>query len=232
MIVTNTAAIRSIRRHNDEIIEVAIDRLDLPFMPGMALSVLGPDGKTVRSFSLSSGIGESEFRTVIRVVPGGKVSPWLADKKPGDMIQFRGPFGMFRPGGHKTGDPWVYVCTGTGITPLLSAFRSAPDNKPAQILFGVKRIEDAVYYDELKDWTDVRLAISREPLAPHHHGRVTDLLDALPRTPDTYYYLCGLDAMMFEVIDWLHDEGVDKEHIKTEVFFKSPKKTDAEPEMT
>lgn len=231
MIITHTSRVRSIRWHTDDIFEVAIDRLDLPFAAGMAISVLGPDDKTVRSFSLSSGTNEDEFRSMIRLVPGGKVSPWIAERKEGDEIRFRGPFGMFKPGQHKTPDPWVYICTGTGITPLLSAFRSHPDNPPACILYGVKRIEDAVYHDELAAWTDLRLAISREPREGIHHGRVTDLLEAMPRTPDTYYYLCGLDAMMYDVIDWLHDHGVDKEHIKTEVFFKAPKKKPGEAEM-
>ncbi len=230
MIITHTSKVRSIRWHTDDIFEVAIDRLDLPFSPGMAISVLGPDGKTVRSFSLSSGTAEPEFRSLIRLVPGGKVSPWIAEHKPGEEIQFRGPFGMFKPGQHKTPDPWIYICTGTGVTPLLSAFHSRIENPPVQVLYGVKRIEDAVYHRELAEWCDVRMAISREPRPEFHPGRVTDLLEAMPRTPDTYYYLCGLDAMMYDVIDWLHDHCVDKEHIKTEVFFKAPRKKPGEAE--
>jgi ferredoxin-NADP reductase len=86
-------------------------------------------------------------------------------------------------------------------------------------LYGVRRRQDAVDLDWLSAHCDLRLAVSREEGPPHHHGRVTDLLEALPLNPRVHYYLCGLDAMIDEVSDWLEVRNVDFAHIHRECFF-------------
>ena len=67
----------------------------------------------------------------------------------------------------------------------------------------------------------VCFAVSREQSPGCHHGRVTDLLPELPITPETDFYLCGLDTMIDETTAWLETRGVPLERIHRECFFNS-----------
>ena len=213
--------VQDIRFHSDDIFELTIERNGAAFEPGDCVALSNPTGDS-RPYSISSGQGEDALRFVIRRMPDGAVSGYLAERKPGDTIEASPPFGWFRPArSGAPGDPSVFVATGTGIGPFLSALRSFPDATPAAVLYGVRVLADAVAVDELERRAPFRLAVSREAAPPHHHGRVTDLLDGLPRSPDTHYYLCGLDAMIDDVTAWLEQRGVAFTHIHREVFFNA-----------
>jgi len=151
---------------------------------------------------------------------GGVLSTYLAARQPGDVVQFSEPFGWFRPGqSHDTGQPFVYIATGTGIAPFLSYLRSHPGPPPPRCLYGVRQYQDAVLVELLQERCQLDLAVSRETVAGHHHGRVTDLLGNLPIEPTTHFYLCGLDSMIEETTDWLEEHDVDYMNIHREVFF-------------
>jgi ferredoxin-NADP reductase len=168
---------------------------------------------------VSSGSHDPDLEFVVRRMPDGAVSQWLAARSPGDVVEISSPFGWFRPG--QGGEPGVLIATGTGIAPFLSALRSFPDWRPAVCLYGVRSLADAVAVDYLRGRCPFRLCVSREQAPPHHHGRVTDLLDEVPRDQGTNYYLCGLDAMVREVGQWLEARGVHYTRIHREVFFSA-----------
>ncbi|MDA0991708.1 MAG: FAD-binding oxidoreductase [Verrucomicrobia bacterium] len=206
---------------SDAIFELRVERPAMTFQPGDCAALAAPDG-TSRPYSIACGQDEASLRFVIRRMPGGIVSEWLAARQPGDVIDMSPPFGWFRParsGG--PADPSVFVATGTGIGPFLSALRSFADFSPAYTLYGVRQLADAVDVDYLASRGPFRLAVSREAVMPHHHGRVTDLLDQIPRSPDSHYYLCGLDAMIHDVSEWLEARGTPFTRIHREVFFNA-----------
>ena len=73
--------------------------------------------------------------------------------------------------------------------------------------------------EQVDGWCDTHLAVSREAVPGHHHGRVTELLDGLAMPPDTHYYLCGLESMARDCSNVLQQRGVDLFNIHREVFF-------------
>ncbi len=201
-----------------DIFELALQRSGLEFTPGDCLALY--HGAESRPYSIASGNDEALLRFVIRRLPGGVVSGFLALRQPGQKVEVSAPFGWFRPArGGRRGAPSIFIATGTGMAPFLSALRSYPTEVPAAFLLGVRELADAVALPFLQSRGGVRLAVSRQRAAPHFHGRVTQLLDRLPQDPHAQFYLCGLDAMIDEVTTTLEARGVEPTHIHREVFF-------------
>ncbi len=216
-----TAEVSAVNFLSGDVFELVLERDGVEFQPGDCFAISNSDGVS-RPYSVSSGNREPHLRFVIRRMPGGMVSQWLAARAPGTEIEISSPFGWFRPGfSGEPGNPSVLVATGTGIAPFLSTLRSFPDLEPALCLYGVRILADAVGLDYLHNRCPLRLCVSREEAPPHHHGRITDLLDEIPRKQQTHYYLCGLDAMINEVSEWLEHRGVHFAHIHREVFFNA-----------
>jgi ferredoxin-NADP reductase len=208
-----------VRWQGDGIFEIGFKREGLSFVPGDCVALFGEDGNCSRPYSLASGIDEDELRFVIRRMDDGQVSPYLATCSPGDRVKASPPFGWFRPGPNEGGAPFVFVATGTGISPFLSHFFSRPEIPPAMCLYGVRILQDAVETSMIGSRCSLRLAVSGEECPGTHYGRVTDLLDDMPCAPDHHYFLCGLDAMIDEVSAWLEDHNVPIMHIHRECFF-------------
>jgi ferredoxin-NADP reductase len=216
-----TSKVSAVSFLSEDVFELVLERDGVEFQPGNCFAISNSNGES-RPYSACSGIDEPSLRFVVRRMPGGEVSEWLAGRVPGDEIEISQPFGWFRPGyGGEAGDPSVLIATGTGIAPFLSALRSSPGLKPALCLYGVRFLADAIGLDYLRDRCPLRLCISRQEAPPHHHGRVTDLLSEIPRPERTNYYLCGLDAMIDEASQWLQQRGVHFTRIHREVFFNA-----------
>ena len=202
----------------EDLFELQLERGDIPFESGNCLALFNA-GEESRPYSIAAGTGEEVLRFLIRRVPNGEVSAWLARRKPGDPVRASAPFGWFRPGQSEEGEEAVFVATGTGIAPFLSYLRSTPHRPPVACLYGVGHEKEAFALDELRQLPYFRLAVSRQAAEGCFHGRVTGLLGELPRNPQAHYYLCGLDAMIDEVSAWLEDHQIDYSHIHREVFF-------------
>jgi ferredoxin-NADP reductase len=209
-------AVRNVRMVNNDLFELVLDRNGMQFTPGDCVAIYTELGQS-RPYSIASGSNEDELRFVIRMMEGGEVSPWLMDRKAGDIIRITPPFGWFRPGQDIADAPFVFLATGTGIAPFLSYLETF-DRKPALCLYGVRREADAIGYNLLKQRCPTRLAVSREK-TEHYHGRITDLLDQVNFDGQTHFYCCGLESMVNDTAEWLQENGVDLMHIHREVFF-------------
>lgn len=210
-----------IQWYNESVFELSLDRLGVAFTPGDCLALFAGDGKTSRPYSLASGVEEDRLRFVIRRMPAGTVSGWLSERRPGDRVSVSPPFGWFRPGGAADEKPFVFVATGTGISPFLSWLRSRPETPPASCLYGARTLDDAVEWAWIQEHCPLRLALSREEIPGHETGRVTDLLEDMPWSPDHEYYLCGLDAMIDDVTRFLEAKGTAMTRIHRECFFNA-----------
>ena len=206
--------------HGPDVYEIQLERGGVPFTPGDCVALYTADGRVSRPYSIASGTGEKILRFVIRNMPGGTLSTFLSQRKPGDSVRLSPPFGWFRPGEHAGKRPFVFIATGTGIAPFLSHYRSRPGVLPAASLYGVREAADIADRKTLAR-LGVTFAVSREKNAGSHHGRVTDLLEKLPREDATDFYLCGLDAMIDEVTVWLEARGVPLTSIHRECFFNA-----------
>lgn len=216
-----TTKVSAVNFMSKDVYELVLERDGMDFQPGDCFAISNPNGVS-RPYSASSGNKEPWLQFVIRRMPNGQVSQWLAGRSPGDEVEISQPFGWFRPGTNgASSDRCVLVATGTGIAPFLSALRSLPDLQPLVCLYGVRYLTDAVGLNYLRERCPLRLCVSREEAPPHHHGRVTDMLGEIPLAEHTNYYLCGLDAMIDEVSQWLEQHGVHFARIHREVFFNA-----------
>jgi len=210
--------VRHVEVIHGELFVLSLERNGLEFEPGDCVALNTASGQS-RPYSIASGNREDTLRFVIRKMAGGEVSPWLMNRKPGDVVEVSPPFGWFRPGQDIADAPFVFIATGTGIAPFLAYRNSFSQKPPVCLLYGIRREADAVGLDRLADWCDLRLAVSREKTPAYHHGRLTGLLDGLSVASGTHYYLCGLESMIAETSSWLEHQGVDLFHIHREVFF-------------
>ncbi|HMO50126.1 MAG TPA: FAD-binding oxidoreductase [Kiritimatiellia bacterium] len=214
--------VSGIRWFGPDVFELAMHREGLPFTPGDCLALFAADGRVSRPYSIASGTQDEHIRFVIRVMPGGVVSTFLASRRPGDAVRVSPPFGWFRPGEHGQLRPYVFLATGTGVAPFLAFLRSHADAAPAAFFYGVRRSADLIEPEWLAGRAPLRLAVSRETHPGAHHGRITELLAALPTLgQDADYYLCGLDAMIDEATLWLESRDVDITRIHRECFFNA-----------
>ncbi|MGP8473921.1 2Fe-2S iron-sulfur cluster-binding protein [Burkholderia sp. PR2] len=109
-----------------------------------------------RSFSFydapSGGAGNDEVGFLIKRLPGGRFSEWLAAKdRRGVRIWLEGPFGQM--GIDDTPRESLCIAGGTGIAPILSIaedrLKRYPDH-PVTIVFGVRTASDLFAMDRLE----------------------------------------------------------------------------------
>jgi ferredoxin-NADP reductase len=206
-----------VRFSSPNLFELAVERNGLEFIPGDCVAIY-TDTEKSRPYSIASGAQEQELRFLIREMEGGDVSPWLMSRKPGDIIRITPPFGWFRPGQDIGDAPFVFLATGTGVSPFLSYMKTFK-RPPTTCLYGIRKQSEAIGFESLSDFCPTLLAVSREKTR-HYHGRITDLLYTLPVDKDTHYYSCGLESMVNDTSKWLQEQGVPFSNIHREVFFR------------
>lgn len=201
----------AIRFQTPDLFTLHVARAGMAFTPGDCVALFNDRGDS-RPYSIASGTHDDHLEFLIRRMPGGEVTSWLANLRPGDALNISQPFGWFRPG------PGTFIATGVGIAPFLSVLRSNQEIRPT-CLYGLRHVQDALHLDLLHQHTNLHLAVSREAAPNTHHGRITDLLEKIPAAPNASYYLCGLDAMITDVSTYLATRGIPPAHIHREVFF-------------
>jgi benzoate/toluate 1,2-dioxygenase reductase subunit len=176
------------------------------FLPGQYVNVAAQNETVKRPYSFTSAPGVDVATFLIRNVPGGKMSGYLAAKaKTGDRLVLNGPFGSFYLRALRR--PILLVAGGTGVGPILSmleylAARGAND-QPVRLVYGVRDDADLVEVDRIEA---LRARIpnftyhttcsgrgSRHPLT----GHVTDHFSACALNDgDVDVYLCGPPEMV------------------------------------
>ena len=213
--------VQNIHFYTSDIFELTLERGGYDFVPGQCAVLFDAPGDS-RPYSIASGAEEPVLRFLLRRFSGGAVSGWLAERSPGDRVQVTPAFGEFRTG--CLAGPVVYVATGVGIAPFLSALRTRSfEPVGVHCVYGVRTAEDAVAMPEFRSDLRLHQAVSRGKSSGHFNGRVTGLLKTLSLPGEADYYLCGCDAMIDDVYDVLEARGVVSGRIHTEVFFTSRK---------
>jgi ferredoxin-NADP reductase len=203
------------------------------FTPGQFVTLDLPIHEKVnkrwRSYSISSWPdGSNVFELVIVLTPGGLGTSYLFDHAVvGTEIQFRGPLGVFvLP---EVLDKEIFlICTGTGIAPFRSMVNYLKINnvphKNIYLIFGCRKQEDILYYDELieleKQWDNFYYipTLSRvewEGKCGYVHPIYEEL--AVNRQP-ALFYLCGWKNMIDEAKKRILEMGYDRKAIHQELY--------------
>jgi benzoate/toluate 1,2-dioxygenase reductase subunit len=176
------------------------------FLPGQYVNVTAPNEAVTRPYSFNSAPGADVATFLIRNVPGGKMSAYLAARaKTGDRLALNGPFGSFYLRAPRR--PILFLAGGTGVGPILSmleylAARGAND-QPVRLIYGVRDDADLVEVDRIEAFraripnftydTTCSGRGSRHPLT----GHVTDHFSAgVLNNGDVDVYLCGPPEMV------------------------------------
>ncbi|HUX49234.1 MAG TPA: FAD-dependent oxidoreductase [Spirochaetia bacterium] len=228
-------------RRNEQILPgVQYLEIDRPFefAAGQCVSLSTLSGPA-RYYSIASGERAPSIGILYDVVPGGALTKQLSLLVPGDTIMVSDPFGTFVD----DRQPSMWIATGTGVAPFLSAIRSGSVSEKT-LVYGSRTSDRFYFADELSTSLGDRLVLccsqcaespgtgapagSGEPWggarrATCYSGRLTGWLRDAASTGklpiDTRYFLCGSAGMIVDVRDLLIASGVAFDRIHSEIYF-------------
>lgn len=226
-------AIADVAALSDSTIGFAIDLDDpaaLSFLPGQYVNVEIPGSGLARAYSFSSAPGASQAAFVVRNVPQGRMSGYLAGQaQAGHRMAFSGPYGSFylRPATR----PVLFLAGGTGIAPFLSmldVLAAGDAAQPVRMVYGVTHDIDLVATDRLDAAAqriggfDYRTCVADAGSSHARKGYVTAHIEPeWLNGGDVDIYLCGPVAMVEAVRDWLATSGITPANFYYEKFSAS-----------
>ena len=193
-----------------------------------------------RSYSICSAPYEGELRVAIKKVDGGIFSTFANEKLAiGDVLETMPPMGNFTTEIVASNDKnYVAFAAGSGITPVISILKTVLQEEPESsftLIYGNKEFQSIVFREEIEALKNKHLnrlqvihVLSRERLESEINcGRIDqEKCDALCQSLlsiDTIdkAFICGPEAMIHSVKDFLLDKGMDKSNVKFELFTSS-----------
>jgi CDP-4-dehydro-6-deoxyglucose reductase len=202
---------------------------NLAFTPGQFISLTETlNGRQiVRAYSIASAPRGNRFDLCLNRLVEGVFSPWLFERKPGDILETRPPLGFFVL--RKPPREAVFIATGTGIAPfraMLEERLGAGDTRPFTLVFGVRYEHALLYRDEFeqlaREHPNFRFmpTLSRpEPSWTGLTGHVqAHMAEAIGDRRDLDVYICGLKLMVDDVRAILKNMGFDRKQIVYEKY--------------
>jgi benzoate/toluate 1,2-dioxygenase reductase subunit len=228
---SHPGTVASVQQLSESTITFAIDLAQpLDFLPGQYVNVQIPGTELTRSYSFSSppGAGRAEF--VVRNVPNGRMSSWLAKNAAcGQAISFAGPYGSFYL--RAVQRPVLFLAGGTGIAPFLSMLEVLAGQgfpQPVRMVFAVTRDCDLVALAQLERIAAAHPQFSyctvvASPESTHaRKGYATGHVEpSWLNGGDVDIYLCGPVPMVDAVRTWLGEVGVTPANFYFEKFSAS-----------
>src|ERR1700756_203277 len=200
------------------------------YLPGQYVNVSVPGTTQTRSYSFSSMPRDGVVQFLVRNIPGGLMSSYLAERaKAGDVVTIVGPIGSFYL--RDVTRPVLFLAGGTGLAPFLAMFEELERTTPTQpihMVYAVTNDADLVEVSTLEAFaasipgftftTVVAAADSAHP----QKGYVTHHLpDAALNGGDVDVYLCGPPPMVDSVRAYLKDKQIAPANFHYEKFSPS-----------
>lgn len=189
-----------------------------------------PADVQARAYSIASTPVESDLLFVVKVVPGGRASTWVANTvAPGVEATMRGPLGAFALDRHSVKDR-LFLCTSTGIAPFRSQILSAlaeGDTRRMDVILGARTQQDLFWREEFEriaeQYPNVSLSVALDEADAKwsgYRGRVQGLAEqVITDLPRRSVYLCGNPAMVRAVKECcLMKWGIPKADIHAEAY--------------
>lgn len=196
---------------------VRLERNGMDFYTGQFVILRRPRTVDQREYTIYSGEKDDYLDVLVREVKDGKVTPRLKNLSVGDEIDIDGPFGFFRFQPEMfSKKKFLFVASGTGISPFHSFIRTYPD-LDYELIHGVRFGNEAYQHDHFSK-EKITLCTTGDDKGDFQ-GRVTDYLKQKDIDPSTSCFLCGNSEMILEVFDILTEKGVEVHNIYTEVYF-------------
>lgn len=236
--------IADIRKETPDCVSIAFEvpddlKTDYQFKHGqnLTLRTVLNNEEVRRSYSICSSPTDNELRVAIKKAPYGKFSIWANNMlKKGDVVEVLPPTGTFftelNPAHKKK---YLAFAAGSGITPVISIIKTTLLTEPDSsftLVYGNQNRNSIIFKEQLEALKNKyinRLAIhfllSREQTdAAIYSGRIdkeklsllSDKLIDVPGMDDIF--ICGPEQMIFTVMEWLQQYGIEKKKIHFELF--------------
>jgi NAD(P)H-flavin reductase len=224
--ITQPVGVRRIIWENDDTFTLTLDLgafgENFHFLPGQfnMVYVYGI-GEAAISISSDPARGHTLDHTIHRV---GLVTTALAQKKRGDVIGIRGPYGSSWPLDVARGKDVCIASGGIGLAPLrpilYNIMKKREDFGRVILLYGGRSPLDLLYRVELEKWAndfrvEVLVTVDRGDSSwKGHIGVVTSLFQYIKLDARaTVAYVCGPEIMMKYTIDELERRGLPQTQI-------------------
>jgi ring-1,2-phenylacetyl-CoA epoxidase subunit PaaE len=195
-----------------------------------------------RSYSICAAPVPGELRVAIKRALGGEFSTWANDSlEAGTVIDVMSPQGTFTtqlaPASveHGTDRHYAAIVAGSGITPVMSLARTLLAASPRtrfSLVYSNRTAQDVMFLEELaelKDRYPSRFALyhvlTRERRVSEVFSgrldaeRLQVFLEHLVRPRDVdEWFICGPFELVQLVRDTLEEAGVDRRHVRFELF--------------
>jgi NAD(P)H-flavin reductase len=218
---THPVVIRKIIWENDDTFTLTLDMGDFGegfhFLPGQ-FNMVYVYGVGEAAVSISSDPAKTATldHTIHRV---GLVTTALAQKKRGDVIGIRGPFGSSWPIEVARGKAVCIASGGIGLAPLRPVISTLIKDRQAYgriiVLYGGRSPLDLLFRVELEKWAndfnvETLVTVDRGDSSwKGHIGVVTSLFQYIKLDGrETIAYVCGPEVMMKYTVDELERRGV------------------------
>ncbi|QAB01025.1 MULTISPECIES: benzoate 1,2-dioxygenase electron transfer component BenC [Agrobacterium tumefaciens complex] len=214
------ATVAQVIPHNDAaiVLELDVDAAAAApaFLPGQYVNIDVPGSGQSRSYSFSSGPGDRRIGFLIKKIPGGTMSGWLARAQAGDRLDLTGPLGSFYL--RDAQRPLLFLAGGTGLAPFLSMLEvlaRASSQQKVHLIYGVTRDLDLVLVDAIEVYV-ARLpnftfatVVADEASTHLRKGWVTQHMpDDIADGGNLDVYLCGPPPMVDAVRRYFDEKGV------------------------
>jgi benzoate/toluate 1,2-dioxygenase reductase subunit len=196
------------------------------FLPGQYVNIEVPGTSEHRSYSFSSGPGNTRLSFLIKQVPDGLMSTWLRTAKVGESLKLAGPLGTFylRP----LVRPLLMLAGGTGLAPFLSMLEVLAQqgtSQPVHLIYGVTRDQDLVMVDNLQDYArkipgfTFETCVADAASTHARRGYVTQhMAEEVLHAGNVDVYLCGPPPMVEAVQKHFRTAGMSPANFHYEKF--------------
>jgi ring-1,2-phenylacetyl-CoA epoxidase subunit PaaE len=246
----HTLSIAEVRKETADCVSILFDvpetlKKTFAFTQGQNITVRCKVGRedVRRSYSLCVSPSDNELRIAVKKIDDGFFSVIANDLlKAGDALDVMPPTGKFNtPLDTKQKKNYTAFAAGSGITPVISIIKTTLETEPNShftLVYGNKNSNSIIFKEALQSLKDIFMerfqlihVLSRERTdAVINEGRIdAEKLQQLSKIIDWKtvddYFICGPEAMIFCVKNFLTVAGIPEKNIHFELFATSIKQT-------
>ncbi|MBD3209169.1 FAD-dependent oxidoreductase [Candidatus Woesearchaeota archaeon] len=198
------------------------------FLPGQYL-ILGLEAQGAfheRSYSIASPNHWENVEILVKLHPGGKLTPELFDKQVGHPVDVQMPYGMFKLYDDNIPANMVFIAGGVGLAPLLSMIRHLEwkgHQGGKTLIYGNRTPYDIVHKDELNRLAKsgqlklVYTVDNAEDSWEGEQGLITpEMIDQHCDVEESHFYICGPPMMVDGMVENLGSLHVPHDRINHE----------------
>lgn len=214
------------------------DTSSFQFIPGQFITIhFEQNGKALRrSYSVATIPSRTEaIEFAASYIAGGPGSEFLFHLKAGDTLQASGPFGRLILREDETPRRYIFIATGTGVTPYRSMLTRLGEHLTRHshlevvLLLGVRNREELLYGNDFIEFASI---YSQFRFIPHYSRPQAASLQSFERSGyvqtgfadlglsplEDIIYLCGNPNMIDQAFEQLRTLGFDTQRIRREKY--------------